>query len=304
MAGEEQGGEEGGGEEREESKEVHEPAIDIFFAPQHQPSDLPIEILERQELMERMPARHMRNLQRARFHQLLVCTSGTGTHHVDFVPYALSEGIVLHIRPGQVQRFEETPKLAAEMIIWPVEHDPKIGQGPVWYPGSGVPSAIQLDSMQLSQVTGWVADMRTEQDRFAESDRAGELLRAILKVVLMKVDEFGGTAADPALPPAYLALREVLERRLFSRSTVAELGAEIGYSARTLDRACEAVSGQTAKQVVDERINLELRRLLADVSRPMADVREAFGFIDPSNFTKFVRRRLGRTPGDFRQDFA
>ena len=81
---------------------------------------------------------------------------------------------------------------------------------------------------------------------------------------------------------------KVLELRLFERLSVSALAAEIGYSARILERACESVSGQTAKQVVDERISLELRRLLADSQRPMSAVREQCWFDNSSNFTKFA----------------
>lgn len=126
----------------------------------------------------------------------------------------------------------------------------------------------------------------------------------MLKLVLTLVDEHTGPTDELAvIPQAYIDLRKVLEQQLFSRPSVGELGASLGYSTRTLDRACETVTGQTAKQVVDERITLELRRLLADTSRPIAEVRDAFGLADPSNFTKFVRRHLGQTPGDFRQGF-
>ncbi len=281
-----------------------EPAIDVFFAPQNRPSGVPVEVLDRQELMERMPERHMLNLQRARFHQLIVCTEGSGTHHVDFSPYELSKGTVLHIRPGQVQEFEHTPTLVADMIIWPVEHQPRIPGSPIWYPGSGVPSAVQLELVELQRLSGWVAEMRIEQDRFEQSSVAGEQLRTMLRLVLTFIDEHCGTSGDlGVVPQAYLDLREALEEMLFSRPSVSELASALGYSTRTLDRACEAVTNQTAKQVVDERINLEVRRLLADRSRPMSEVRTLFGFIDPSNFTKFVRRHIGQAPGEFREAF-
>jgi len=251
-----------------------------------------------------MPDRHMRNLQRARFHQLLVCTQGEGTHHVDFLPHALSTGTVLQIRPGQVQKFEETPTLVADLLIWPVEHHPQSVHRRAWYPGSGVPSAVQLGADELARLTGWIAEMRKEQDRFEQSVRAAEQLRTMLKLVLTLIDEHTGPDHErAAIPQAYIDLRKALEQQLFSRPSVGQLGASLGYSTRTLDRACEAVTGQTAKQVVDERINLELRRLLADTSRTIAEVRDEFGLTDPSNFTKFVRRHLGQTPGDFRQAF-
>ena len=282
----------------------HEPTIDVFYEPQHQPGSVPVEILERQELMERMPDRHMRNLQRARFHQLIVCTEGSGTHHVDFLAHPLTSGSVLHIRPGQVQKFEQTPTLVAEMVIWPVEHHPQLPNSPAWYPGNGVPSAVQLADAGLARVMAWVGEMRTEQDRYVESARSGEQLQTMLRLVLTLIDEHVGAATSTAaIPQAYIDLRRALEQQLFKRPSVAELGALIGYSTRTLDRACDAVTGQTAKQVVDERINLELRRLLADTSRPIAEVRNAFGLGDSSNFTKFVRRHLGQTPGDFRSDY-
>ncbi len=98
--------------------------------------------------------------------------------------------------------------------------------------------------------------------------------------------------------------RKVLESRLFERLSVSDLAAEIGYSTRTLDRACESVLGQTAKEVLDERISLELRRLLADTQQPIAAVRDQFRFDDSSNFTKFVRRHLGESPADFRRGFS
>jgi quercetin dioxygenase-like cupin family protein len=85
-----------------------------------------MEIINRRDLMNRMPTRHFLNLQRARFHQLAICVGGRGTHPVDSVPFDLSPGIALHIRPGQVQKFE-SPDSDALMVIWPVDFDPHTG---------------------------------------------------------------------------------------------------------------------------------------------------------------------------------
>lgn len=288
--------------EEEASAEL-EPAIDVFFDPQLAHPDLPIEVVDRQPLMARMPERHLRNLQRARFHQLVVCTGGSGRHHVDFHPFELSMGKALHIRPGQVQKFEAIPEFDACMVIWPVEHDPQLPYSQPWYPGSLVPTEFELDQPNFQRLTRWIDDLRFEQARFGESLCSGELMRTMLSTVLMLINDIGGRTANSAeMPQAYLDLREVMERRLFERLSVSDLAGEIGYSSRTLDRACGEVSGQTAKQVVDERLVLELRRLLADRSRAISDIREAFGFDDSSNFTKFVRRHLNQSPGDFRRD--
>ena len=96
-------------------------------------------------------------------------------------------------------------------------------------------------------------------------------------------------------------LRQLLEERLTSHPSVVSLAAELGYSTRTLDRACQAAAGRTAKQLLDERISLEVRRLLTHTTRPISQIGAELGFDDPSNFSKFVRRQLGSSPRDVRQ---
>lgn len=103
------------------------------------------------------------------------------------------------------------------------------------------------------------------------------------------------------LPQPYIDLRMAIEAELFDRPTVSQLASRIGYSTRTLDRACDFAVGKTAKQVLDERIALEVRRLLIHTERSVASVGTDFGFTDASNFSKFVRRQLGKLPSEVRQ---
>jgi AraC-like DNA-binding protein len=74
----------------------------------------------------------------------------------------------------------------------------------------------------------------------------------------------------------------------------------MGCSVRTLTRACLAVTGRTAKQVVDDRVALEARRLLACTSLSVAEVGRRLGFPEPTNFGRFFHREAGLSPGAFR----
>lgn len=44
----------------------------------------------------------------------------------------------------------------------------------------------------------------------------------------------------------------------YQRPNMIELAQELGYSSRTIDRACRQVTGRTAKQVLDERVAFEV----------------------------------------------
>ncbi|MFD5825136.1 helix-turn-helix transcriptional regulator, partial [Lentzea sp. NPDC060358] len=90
--------------------------------------------------------------------------------------------------------------------------------------------------------------------------------------------------------------------RAFTRSrNAAEYAAAIGYSARSLNRICLAATGRTAKALIDARVALEAKRLLAHTDLSSAAIGHRLGFSEATNFTKFFLRETGTSPGAFRQ---
>ena len=279
-----------------------EPAIEVTFRPQGRHPGLPVEAFDRSELVERIPGPHRGRRQRADFHLLFLCIDGESSHIVDFAEYPLTPGTVLRIRPGQTHQYVDLSELSMFTVIWRAEHHVEEAGRPPWFPGGPDPTRFVLAHDLVGRATTWVGELRIEQDRFDGSSRRLDLMSTILRGLLLIVEEGSGEHADAtALPVAYVELRELLEADLHERPSVQRLAHELGYSSRTLDRACQAVSGQTAREVVDERIRLELRRLLADDTIPIGQVRRTFGFDEASNFTKYVRRIVGQTPIEFRQ---
>ncbi|MFG2832450.1 helix-turn-helix transcriptional regulator [Streptomyces sp. NPDC048434] len=82
---------------------------------------------------------------------------------------------------------------------------------------------------------------------------------------------------------------------------VSNYAAALGYSVRTLTRAAQAATGSTSRQYLDARILLEARRLLVHTDATSAEISRRLGFPDPSDFTKFFRKRDGGTPLRFRE---
>ena len=275
--------------------------VEVEYWPHAAHRGLPFEVLHRSELVGRSAGLSQR--QRVGFHQLIVCTEGAGTHWVDFEPHSISTGAVLRIHPGQVQRFVPEPAFEALMVVWPFESHPATVGGSLWYPGGTIPTRWHLDAHTLARVVGWIDELRDEQDRFDGSRQRARLMGVLLHAFLIRLAiEIPDSEPDVShLPPAYLRFRELLETRLAERPSVTEIAHELGYSTRTVDRACQEVTGRTAKRLLDERVALEIRRLLTHTARPVAHIGADFGFTDPSNFSKFVKRHLGGSPGDIRR---
>ncbi|MEM8707524.1 MAG: helix-turn-helix transcriptional regulator [Actinomycetota bacterium] len=266
---------------------------------------LPVEVFDRTSLLDRIDRTELASRQLLTFHVLVLGTRGEGVHHVDFEPVRVGVGTLMHIHPGQVQQFRVGDDHDAVMVAWPAEHDHPDPELPLWYPGSDAQTVWQLDDESFDWCRRAIEDLRDEQERFDGSPRRAELLISQLATLLLRIALLSpGPTRPSALPPAYLAFRQALEQRVYARPTVRSIATEIGYSSRTLDRACVDATGRTAKQVADTRVALEIRRLLTHTSRPIAAIGTDFGFTDPSNFSKFVRRHLGALPGAIRRDEA
>jgi AraC family transcriptional activator of pobA len=105
---------------------------------------------------------------------------------------------------------------------------------------------------------------------------------------------------DPArdtLVQRYLAL---VEQHYRSRCTIGFYAAQLDVTPDHLSRVCRMVKGESAIDLLHERMYLEARRLLAYSDLRIADVAQALGFEDSGYFTRFFTRRAGQPPAAYR----
>ena len=74
----------------------------------------------------------------------------------------------------------------------------------------------------------------------------------------------------------------------------------LGVTVDHLSRTCRAVGHASALQILQERLMLEARRLLAYTQLPVADIAIQLGFDDPAYFSKRFQRHVCHTPTEYR----
>ncbi|MFI1800172.1 helix-turn-helix domain-containing protein [Streptomyces sp. NPDC020379] len=274
---------------------------------------LGIEVLTFDALRRRMRRTVARAASRPDFHQLLLVRGGTGTAMVDFVPQPCAPRTLLHVRPGQVQRFPAGPtgrlaELDAVLVLFTATFPPPLplaaplldGFGPAgWALSPGDYEALERTLAEITAEYHAVEKHREDPD----ADLTVQLLRQLLGTLLLRLARLphpDHAASRPAGGEVFRAFRYELERSFAATRSVQSYAARIGYSARTLTRACQAATGRTAKQLIDARVALEAQRLLVHTDLPVAAIGRALGFSEPTNFGKFLVRETGHTPGGFR----
>jgi AraC-like DNA-binding protein len=240
----------------------------------------------------------LREPHRTEFHQIVLYDAGGTSHEIDFVEYPCEAGTVVWVRPGQVQRFG--PPVAGELVLFtPVVPAPSPEVAALLADPSA-PSVWQADPGPHAELREVVRQLRIEAAHPGAA--ADEACRHLLSVLLLRIGRLGAAQSAPADRDGIAArFAEAVERDFATVHRVADYAARLGYSVRTLTRASAAATGRSARELVDARIALEARRLLAYTDLPASTVGRRLGFSEPTNFGKFFLRRTGLTPAAFRR---
>lgn len=288
-------------------------APDIAAVGFNPPSDarLALEAMTIQQLRHRAPAEHFNKLQRADFFRLIGVQGGHTCPMVDFSSHALLPGHWLLVRPGQVFRYDFSQTWAGWLLVFPSESLHPAGQHrnvdelDLLHRVEDLACVSALDATQH----GWMgqAMQQLQADGALPLDLAlrNRLLRLqlaglLLRLSLWQMPRTAGDTAGRGEQAQYRRFRHLLEADFAARHQVQHYAQALGMSEKTLSRVCLAVAGMPAKAVINARVLLEAKRLLAHTAMPVQSVASELGFAETTNFVKFFRKAGGMTPLVFR----
>lgn len=245
---------------------------------------------------------------RLEFHQIMLVTKGHGRYSVDSTCIPCSAGTLLWTRPNQViQTFPDD--MEAEILMFTESFPLPMHAGLGLLDDVLRPWQWQLTDAELPLFQQVLTHL---QEEFERPDRGmGEqVLKHLLAVVLLRVDEVCRVRHDDAHDGApsgeagelFVRFRQELEVAYRSTRLVEDYATRLNCSTRALSRACRAIAGTSAKDVIDARVALEARRLLVHTDLPIAAIARHLGFSEVTNFGKFFGRRVNMAPGAFRRD--
>ncbi len=244
--------------------------------------------------------------QRLDFDLVVHVESGSARHAVDFTDYPLRSGDVLWVRAGQIHQWGEIADLEGTVAMFsPHAVDERareligsqlIRQRSHWPAADldGTPVAQALDLL----IASGAGPGETERSGLRQAALAHGLTALLVHLAL--AEPLAGPPAQRPTHEAYTWFRDHIEDHFASRHKVSEYAERLGYSTRTLNRLARQNTGLSAKELIDERVVLEAKRLLSHSNAPVSEIASLLGFDDGSNFSSYFVRQVGTTPGTFR----
>ncbi|WP_324733218.1 helix-turn-helix domain-containing protein [Pseudomonas paeninsulae] len=92
----------------------------------------------------------------------------------------------------------------------------------------------------------------------------------------------------------------LLENHYREHRPIEHYAADLGISSAHLNTLCRRLAGQSALQLINQRLLLEAKRCLVYTAMTVNQVADSLGFSEPAYFSRFFKRSTGLTPKTFR----
>ncbi|WP_162276932.1 helix-turn-helix domain-containing protein [Mucilaginibacter pedocola] len=173
-------------------------------------------------------------------------------------------------------------------------------------PATGQPPIFELDEDSFRQLKflfeqiGWEVKQKKNFSR--------QVIRLLLIQVLFEINRACETCSSTALRQTSrqhtitLNFRKQVDEHFLEKRTVREYADLAGISPKYLLEAVKNETGQTALQIIHNRLYLEAQYLLNLSGKSIKEAALELGFSTSSHFSRFFRQMSGRSPVEYQQE--
>tara|TARA_R110002073_G_scaffold300769_1_gene468088 strand:+ start:138 stop:1010 length:873 start_codon:yes stop_codon:yes gene_type:complete len=249
---------------------------------------------------------------RAEFYQILWFQKGTPTHLVDFNSIKIKPNSLLFVNKNSVQLFDYKTRFSGKAILFTdsffckTETDTKFLRSSILF--NDLLSISQIQIPKNSSIIETIFELLETELKNSKDNYQSDLLRNDLRNLLLHCErerrkqDFIELKKDANLEQA-LYFKTLLDDNFVSHKKVSFYCKEMHLTPKRLNQATSKIFGKTPKNIIDDRVLLESKRLLSHTNVSVKEIAFSLGFEEPTNFIKYFKKHIEKTPVDFRERF-
>jgi AraC family transcriptional activator of pobA len=171
---------------------------------------------------------------------------------------------------------------------------------------SSVPRLVHFENHDLL-FDEWKQYLQLMQKEFSRGYQDHELmLKWLLRMSLMTLKRqsqhrHAEDAASGSTVQTVSRFKDLLEEHYLEHWSVQQYAEALHTSVSSLNRLCQTTLGSTTKNVIQDRLLLEAKRLLLYTGDSLETIAYHLGFKDPAYFSRFFKRLESVGPRDYRK---
>lgn len=248
---------------------------------------------------------------RLNFHGIIWFQSGSPTHMVDFNPVYIKPNTLLFLRKDTVHSFDtETPFKAKAIVftdnfIYGEKSNLEIlKRSLIFNDLYSIPIiSIQNDLKLFTNIFNLInSELENRKDQFQENILRYNLLNFILNSERLINNQNDIPLREDAHFDLVVSFKNAIEKYFQKSRSVKFYSTELFSNPKKLARATNLVLGSTPKQMIEQQVILESKRLLVYTKDSIKEISYKIGFDEPTNFNKFFKKHTSFTPISFREN--
>jgi AraC family transcriptional activator of pobA len=150
-------------------------------------------------------------------------------------------------------------------------------------------------------------DKMLKENSSSHSDKE-EILRAYLNLLLLDSKRLFETQANPKQEKTsqrseiLQKFKILIEKHFFKLHKPGEYADLLYITPGHLNDTVNDMLGISASDLIQERIILEIKRMLLHSQESINEIAQTFNFDDPSYFARFFKNKTGSSPKEFREE--
>ena len=236
------------------------------------------------------------------FYGLFYFTNSYGKHFVDFKEYDIKKGDIFFISNEQVHYFENIDNTEGNVILFTnsfLENDFLINQ--IFELNTGNP-ILSLNEQLLKDFETLILQISSV---FSSTKKMKvEILKKYLEIILLEIYQYNqeNLVLQNINYQRFLQFKKDLKEHFNKEKAVKFYADKQFISTKTLNIATREIINQSAKQYISEYIVLLAKRMLTSTSFTTTEIAYELGFDEPTNFTKFFKKKEKVTPVMFQKE--
>ena len=275
-------------------------------------ADLQIEVIPLNTLTK-VNRTHLITPHRTNFYHIFLFENCQPTHFVDFEPIRIEPYSLLFINKDRVHQFDQLLKYEGRVLIFTddffctTENDTKFLRSSILFNDLADKPTIKLNTTDFEKYIN-ICENITEELSLQHDNSKPILLKNLLHNFLLLAErekhKQGFTELKKGADLDYtLLFRDLLEINYTKLKSVNDYAKIICISDKRLGQATAKVLGKSPKEIINDRILLEAKRLLVHTNLSIKELGQDLGFEDPAYFVRYFKIHTATTPVEFRETY-
>ncbi|MBL7844343.1 MAG: helix-turn-helix domain-containing protein [Cyclobacteriaceae bacterium] len=247
---------------------------------------------------------------RAEFYHVLFIRKGKSKHLINFRPVNLSSNTLLFIKKGKVHFFDTSGNIEGDLILF-TENFFCRNEDDLTFLRSTILFNDLLDNTSLRNGSSRtffndaIEEMKIELKNQTK-EYHHEILQNLLHNFLIAAHREKRAQGFRELPKGAdldytLLFNELIDKYFLTTKSVREYADKIHINEKRLNKATSNILGKSPKELINERVVLEAKRLLVHTNQPIKEIAFHLGFGETTNFIKYFKTQTDSTPTEFRE---